>query len=209
MLATRSLSALLFAAFAFLATPPEQCHAALDGKLRLLPESRLSIEGRSNINRFSYRYTKMPEGSGGACLAELAALLPSLLNEPLALEIDAFDSGHQRMNRDLRQLLESDAHPHIIAVPLEFEGFDERGQSVPLSSDALSEIRARADFSIAGKSEPQVLSAKVERQENSVTLTGELEIDIADYGLEAPRALLGLIKVRPHITVSFHVVLQR
>lgn len=209
MLATRSLNALLFAAFAFLGTPPETCHAALGDKLRLHPESRLSIEGRSNINHFSYRYTKMPKGSGRACLDELAALLPSILNQPLALEIDAFDSGHSRMNRDLRRRLESDAHPHIIAVPLAFEGFDGRGQSVPLSSGALSEIRAQADFSIAGTSEPQVITAKVKHQEDAITLTGELEIDIADYGLEAPRALFGLIKVHPHITVSFHVVLQR
>lgn len=189
------------------ATPSRWRLAAMD--FRLLPGSLLEIEGRSNINAFTYRYTGLPTSPSGSCLGDLADVLPSLLGRPLPLELAAFDSGHARMNRDLRRMLEAEEHPQIIVTANELVGLNEAGEQVPIASAKLAQVQVTAEIVIAGVSRQQQLVAKVDRQPDSIALSGSVEINTESYGLETPTALFGLIRVRPTITVSYRVVLPQ
>lgn len=188
-------------------SPDANFFAASDG-LRMLPESQLIIEGESNLNTFRYRFTDLPTGSSDAALGDFPAVLAKLLRDSLALELASFDSGHKRMNRDLLALLEADEHPAILISMKTLAGLDADGWPTGIASDNVAEIRAEAFFTIAGERRLHEFSVKVERRGTKLSLSGELQFDIGKFGLEAPTALFGLIKVREHIKVIFDIVLD-
>lgn len=183
--------------------------AMVEGELRMLPESHLVIQGESNINTFTYRYRELPSGSKEELIGPFSTIFGALLRDPLALKLNAFDAGHKRMNRDLRKLLKADEHPAILVDVQSMVGLNEEGGPTGIASDDLAEIRGHANFTIAGETKLKEFSIKVNHHDRVVALSGDLEFNIEEFGLEAPTAVFGLIKVQNRITVSFTILLKQ
>jgi hypothetical protein len=48
---------------------------------------------------------------------------------------------------------------------------------------------------------------KTQRRESSLTVTGKVDLLMTDYGITPPKAMLGMLKTDPKVTITFETVL--
>jgi hypothetical protein len=51
------------------------------------------------------------------------------------------------------------------------------------------------------------LNLKAQRSDRTLTVTGEVELLMTDFGITPPKAMLGMLKTDPKVTVTFETVL--
>ena len=166
--------------------------------------SRLWIEGRSNVNRFTC----------GATRYDLQAdVYRDLTSEPLTsadvavgatIAVDGFDCANDRMERDLGQSLSADRFPEI-----RFTFIAARRLPSHESSDGDQRLQVWGDLTVAGvrRGVDFVVSGSHEDL-NQVRSQGSVAIRMTDYGIDPPRRLLGLVRVRDQLTVRFDLLLN-
>ncbi|REL33208.1 YceI family protein [Rhodohalobacter sp. SW132] len=155
--------------------------------------SRLWIEGRSNVNQFSCRAERYNSN-----------IKPPAADTTIEVEVDiavaGFECGKRRMNRDLNDALMSEEHPFI-----SFEYTDTRSMDFSDSSDQYRLLVA-GNLTVAGHTR-QIefpMEAYVQ-QDGTIRATGKTELRMTDYNVEPPTALLGIVKVDDLFTVHFEL----
>ncbi|MEX2601173.1 MAG: YceI family protein [Balneolaceae bacterium] len=176
-------------------------------------ESRLWIEGRSNINQFR---CDAQEYDGQARLPEenseqISPGSPPQQEAPslrVEIPVHSFECGRSRMNRDLTDALKADRHPLITfelikAVALEPEpGLQGSGEHYRLE--------VTGTLTVAG------VSRNVTFRVNGTALnngryhaTGNKTILMTDYDVTPPTGLLGLVRAENELTVHFDLYAVR
>jgi len=186
-----------------------QINASSSGNLWFLSDSHLYIEGKSNVNTFRYTYTSLTKTPSKQLIGNLDTLTKDKQAHPFNLKISAFDSGHSKMNRDFQKLLKAEQYSDII---IEIDGYtilNQEGYPTTLFAEDASDIWVRAFFSIAGTKLQMAFPITIDQKANTLYLSGNLDLNIEDFGLEPPTALLGLIKVNKYITISFLLHLEQ
>jgi polyisoprenoid-binding protein YceI len=62
-------------------------------------------------------------------------------------------------------------------------------------------------LTIAGVEKDVTLSVQVRRQEASLAVTGTTTLLMTDYGVTPPKAMLGMLKTNPKVTITFELTL--
>lgn len=174
-------------------------------------ESKLWIEGSSNVNEFEC-YAE--EYTGEATLPELtepsskSSSVLNVSNEVLLLKIDirvnSFECGKDRMNADLRKALKADKFPEI-----SFLYEDATIISNPESEGKGFKLRVQGLLTVAGTTkEIQFITEAYYMNEQRVRARGETEINMIDYGVTPPTALMGLIRANEELTVNFDLIAE-
>lgn len=158
--------------------------------LALMPESRLWIEGTTNVDAFACEAATV-QGIGtfdGIAAAEVAV--------PVA----ALDCGKRRMNEDLYAALRAEAHPEIrfrltgVVLEAPMEGADYR-------------LRVSGRLALAGAERSVSLPVQARRRtDGTYRASGALAIRMTDFGIDPPTAVLGLVRAHDRITVRFDLV---
>lgn len=164
--------------------------AAGQKRATVAPESHLWIEGSSTVNRFMCE--------AGQISGE-ASLNGSQTDAFVVVQVETFDCGKSRMNRDFYDALKSDEHPRIV-----FE-LDDARLSAP--EDEVYEVVVTGRLTIAGVTRSVSLVAEGRGNgDNGYRLTGRLPLSMTDFNVEPPTALAGLIKAHERIVVGFDLV---
>lgn len=166
--------------------------------------SSLAIEGHSNVNQFRCEandYKTIIERTSNPDQPEEE--VENQLTVHISIEVDGFECGRSRMNRDLRDALKVNQHPTI-----DFEYISTREMSYDDSSDRYT-LQVTGDLTVAGTTN------RIEFEINGVLLNGNLVrakgeklILMSDYNIEPPVALFGLIKVQEELTVLFDLMAE-
>ena len=156
-------------------------------------DSRLWIEGSSNVNKFQCRAARYqtwmePPTSDTSAQVEVD------------VAVEGFDCGKRRMNRDLYDTLLSGSHPYISFEYLSTESmeFDE--------STGRYVLRVRGNLTVAGHT--NTIEFPLEAtivDENRILATGQTTLKMTSYNVEPPSALLGLVRVNDELTVHFEL----
>lgn len=163
-------------------------------KVRVAGDSEVVISGTTNVNHFTCKYN----------LEEME--LPIRLvyddkkehilfnNASLQLANDCFDCGGRAINKDFKELLQSEAHPQVEMKLL----------YVDPPQQETSKVGVGMEIKIAGVSRTYnaVLNCNVD---NKITVNGVLELKLSDFNLEAPKKMLGMIKVDDEIMVRLAI----
>jgi len=157
-------------------------------------QSRLWIEGRSNVNEFRCR----------AAAYDTMVSTPASEGDTLDVEVDidvkGFDCGKRRMNRDLYETLLSDTHPKI---SFEYTSADEISFD---EGQALYNLKVSGNLTVAGHTkEIQFPMQAVVLEDGKMQATGQTEIRMTDFNVEPPRALLGMVRVDDLLSVHFEL----
>ena len=72
---------------------------------------------------------------------------------------------------------------------------------------AANTLKAIGLLKIAGVEKPVTLDLKTAVNASTITVVGELTLLMTDYGIAPPKAMLGMLKTDPKITVTFETVL--
>lgn len=161
-------------------------------------DSEVSISGTSNVNSFSCCYN----------IAKLDNPIPVRFENRgenmvfdstlLELENSCFDCGHKAINKDFNKLLKTEIYPKIKLQLVEIETISEQENT----------FDARVKIHIANTSKTYLFPVHVVK-EKGYHIKGDLNLNLADFKLEAPKKMMGLIVVHDEIVVSFNLHLKQ
>jgi len=175
-----------------------------------IPEevSRLWIEGRSNINEFECEASRY---FGEATLVQsddeldFQQAAEERLYLQVEIEVDGFECGRSRMNRDLQEALKSEQFPEIVFMfdSAEFIGFIEDEEN----ENDIFEVEILGTLTVAGNTRNIQFATKAYYLEpQRIRAIGRTTIRMTDFDVEPPTALMGLVKAEDELIVNFDLV---
>ena len=165
-----------------------------------LASARVSLAGTSNIHEFTaatteVRVTRVALANGVSGAALLAAVLTPGAVEAfeIAIRTTSLASPKEGIDKNMHKALKAAEFKDITFRLM-------RLQSVPV-------LRAIGLLKIAGVERQIAIDLKTATTATALTVTGEVPLVMTDYGITPPKAMLGMLKTDPKITVTFEVVL--
>lgn len=167
--------------------------------------SSLTIAGSSNVNKFEC--TTYENFSNGYIyiISDENKEQVVFTNAVLRINVKSFDCQNPIMNKDFYNTMNAKESPTInvellSAIPLS-NGKILKGQSGKFLADV--------GISLNGTSKPDQIIVSWEKTGiNHYRFTGEKQLLMSDFDIEAPVAALGLIKVNNQIKIKFDLYVQ-
>lgn len=180
------------------ATPPAATAQEAPRSPAKLVSSRVSLAGTSNIHAYTAsttaaRIVRLQAADG----ALLDALLTPGTVEAFEISIPAatLSSPKEGIDKNMHKALKAAEHPDI-TFRLSRLG----------EADATGAMRAVGVLRIAGVEREVVLALRTRRTDSQLTVTGEVQLLMTDFGVTPPKAMLGMLKTDPKVTVTFEAV---
>lgn len=173
---------------------------AQNGTVQLSNESKLSINGKSNVNDFKCRSDHDLQKDSLQYSYRLMKKTIKVDGVTVSLEIDQFDCGKKGINRDFRRTLKHKEFPFIHITLNELE-LKEANDIVP--------AHALVTISIAGvNKEYSVPLDAFSNNEDRIQIGGHKILHMSDFGLKPPSPLFGLIQVSDELDIEFDLVIR-
>ena len=186
----------------YMAAPIARAQGASGSPVKLL-SSRISLAGTSNIHAYTAastaaRIVRLQVASGAPNANVLEALLTPGVVEAFEISIPAatLSSAKDGIDKNMHKALKAAEHPDITFRLSRME-----------EPDASGAIRGVGTLRIAGVEREVVLALKTRRTDAQLTVTGEVQLLMTDFGITPPKAMLGMLKTDPKVTVTFETVL--
>jgi polyisoprenoid-binding protein YceI len=190
------------AAFAVVAGVTPHAIAAAGAPLAI-DTARVTLAGTSNVHEYSasttqVRVTRAQLGSVVAGPEFWDSVLKPGAVEAFEIAIPAatLTSPREGLDKNMHKALKVAQHPDITFHLLRIEA----GQTGALKGIGL--------LRIAGVEREVTLNLKTQRKESTLTVTGTLDLLMTDYGITPPKAMLGMLKTDPKVTITFETVLS-
>jgi hypothetical protein len=182
---------------AFLASDADLVHRFI-----VLPESVLSIDGKTNVNSFTCAIAKYA-GTDTLVLHEGGKnVRPVFVKGSVGLDASTFDCGMAIMTSDFRKTIKSDVYPAIVIDFISFE-------RTPTYKEGDENFKGILKISLAGVTKLFEVDCFIETKSNGlIHLKGGRQFKFADFGLKPPTRMMGSIKVKEDLKVKFHLVLK-
>lgn len=163
-----------------------------------LSSATVSIDGTSNIHDFTastkdVRLTKLAIARGGSA-ASLLANPTTVEAFEIVIKAASLTSPREGLDKNMHKALKVTEFPDIVFRLNRVEG----------SGPAL---KAFGVLKIAGVEKDIVMDIKVAAAATALTVSGQLPLLMTDYGIAPPKAMMGMLKTSPKITVKFETVL--
>ncbi len=168
----------------------------------VLPASKLSIDGKTNINSFTCAIAKY-SGTDTLVLHEGGKnVRPVFVKGSVGLNATTFDCGISIMTSDFRKTVKSDIYPAIVIDFISFE----RSPTYKTGEDNFVGI---LKISMAGITKLFEVNCSIEtKTDGLIHLKGDKQFTFADFGLKPPTHMMGTIKVQEDLHVKFDLVLK-
>lgn len=175
-------------------------------KYQIKTSSLLTVNGTTNINSFSC--TSLEKFSNNNLSYKIEAGTPFIHfeNTFLKIKIKQLDCGKKPINKDLHKTLQANKYPNIIIKLNELSN---------LECDDLSEcnswvdFEANTDITIGCQTQSTRIPIQVKMLDtNNFRIIGGSFLQLCDFEIEPPTALLGLIKVEDKIEIDFDLFVE-
>lgn len=168
------------------------------GNIILRDNSSLKILGTANVASFKCNYEAGFETDTLSYSTILKDKIGIMKGDTLKLDIDAFECGRRGINRDLRKTLQYNEFPTIDVWLTQFL----------LNNNIFEELQV--SISIAGIQNEYTLKFDVTKFDDyNYQIIGERKINMSDFNLVAPRALMGLVRVHDELTITFNLFIEQ
>jgi len=176
--------------------------ADLVHRLIVQPASKMSIDGKTNVNDFTCAIAKY-SGTDTLVLHEGGRnTRPVFVKGSVGLDASTFDCGMAIMTSDFRKTIKSDKFPAIVIDFISFE-------RTPSYAQKEENFKGILKISLAGVTKLFEVDCSIEAKESGmIHLKGGRNFTFADFGLKPPSRMMGSIKVKEDLTVKFHLVLK-
>jgi hypothetical protein len=168
-----------------------------------LGSSRVSLAGTSNIHEYSASTTaarilrlQVANGViGGNVWEEI--LKPGALEAfEIAIPAASLSSPKEGLDKNMHKALNVAQYPDITFRLSRLEGGSTAGA-----------VRATGVLKIAGVERTITLDLKTQQNASTLTVTGAAQLLMTDFGITPPKAMMGMLKTDPKVTVTFEVAL--
>ncbi|MFU8811469.1 MAG: YceI family protein [Balneolaceae bacterium] len=169
-------------------------------------ESQLVVEGNSTLHRWSVDATvfhilfNVPEAWFETVDNWNAE---EVIQLRVSVPIRNMDGGRSRMNRDLRNALNADQHPVIV--------FAWNNLSVkPDSNDQnRATLQVEGELTINGVTRDVAFDSDAELRDGQMIVKGTVSLNMKDYDVDPPTAMLGAIRASEEVSLNFSVQFGR
>jgi hypothetical protein len=197
-----SLSVAACALLAGFITSAPAHSAAQDAAAPLaMTAARVSIAGTSNIHEFTASTTDvkvtrlaLADGIAGPGVLNAVVNPGSLAAFEIVVKAGTLTSPKEGLDKNMWKALNTNAHPDIVFTLTRLDGKP-------------GALRATGRLKIAGVEKEIAFDLKAVANASTVTVIGEVPLLMTDYGITPPKAMLGMLKTDPKITVKFDLVL--
>jgi len=168
-------------------------------KWTIMPNSFLTINGSSNVNRFGCE-------TDGAFQAETLWGTPSQQGKTIHMEgavtvaINQFDCNNKMLTNDLRKTLKAKEYPEMVIRFVSLE-------RMPVSDGKEDFVSGKVTIELAGQQKPFELMYSFIKTTSGYKLQGGRTFSFTDFDLSPPKKIGGLIKVKDHFEVTFTLLL--
>jgi polyisoprenoid-binding protein YceI len=181
---------------------PEQ---RIFSQIRILEKSKLFLEGESNVNEFTCDCNQQFVPMKAAFELDLDKRTADFSNMRLQIKTAGLDCGNKTMNKDLQKTLHEDKHPFIEVI---LNKVYLNASKKPLNQ-YWTHYLADTHLKMVGKSHAIKIPVMAKRVgANTYQFKSFYEIRLSDFGIEAPTALLGLVKVSDVFVIHFDLYIE-
>lgn len=158
-------------------------------------ESKLTVLGTSNVHDWHVNAEVM---SGKALFVSENNTLKEIKNLNFVLASEGLKSGKSGMDKNTFKALKTSTYKNIEFKLINVTKITKKGEG-------FFTVEAQGNLTICGvtKKINQVFSVKVIN--DKFVLNGKQTIDMTNYGIEPPKALMGTIKTGKDVTAEFNV----
>lgn len=167
-----------------------------------LVSSRVSLAGTSNIHAYTASSTaarivrlRVASGVLGANIWEQILKPGALEAFEISIRAATLSSPKEGLDKNMHKALKVTEHPDITFRLSRLEG-----------AEASGVIRGVGILKVAGVEREVTLALKTQRTEANVTVSGEVQLFMTDFGITPPKAMLGMLKTDPKVNVTFETV---
>jgi polyisoprenoid-binding protein YceI len=169
-----------------------------------LGAAKLTLAGTSNIHDYTasttqIRVTRVQLGAvpAGADVLE-SALKPGVVEAfDVAIPAKSLASPKEGLDKNMHAALKAAEHPEITFKLLRCE---------PKPAPAAG-LRAIGVLRIAGVDRQVAIDITTERKDAALIVKGTLALLMTDWGVVPPKAMMGMLKTDPKVTVTFEVAI--
>jgi hypothetical protein len=169
----------------------------------VLSSAKVSLAGTSNIHEFTasttdVRVTRLALANGIAGPGLLAAIVnPGAVEAfEIAVRTAKLSSPKEGIDKNMHKALKATEFPDITFKLLRLE------------AKPAAALKAIGMLKIAGVEREVAFDLKTTASTSALLITGTVPLLMTDYGITPPKAMLGMLKTDPKITVTFEVVLM-
>jgi polyisoprenoid-binding protein YceI len=168
-----------------------------------LVSTRVSLAGTSNIHAYTASTTaarlvrvQIANGALGANVWDSIAKPGALEAFEISIPAATLSSPKDGLDKNIHKALKVTEYADITFRLSRLEIAEPSGA-----------LRGIGILRIAGVEREVTLSLKTARTEATLTVTGEVQLLMTDFGITPPKAMLGMLKTDPKVTVTFETVL--
>jgi polyisoprenoid-binding protein YceI len=190
------------AAVTLLATLATTGAAQETARVAVAPESKLWIEGTSNLHGWSCKAEKLDAAIelDAAAAAQVSVAAPKALKKvEVKVPVRSLKCGHGAMDDNLYKALNADGEPNISYILATFEA------ATGDTKDTFT-LKTVGTLTIAGKENKLTMDVVATRLgDGTVKATGMVPIKMTDYGIKPPTAIFGRLKTGDEVKVNFEL----
>jgi len=178
--------------------------AQATARVPVSPESKLWIEGTSNLHGWSCKATAIDAAVDldAAAAAEVNVAPPKALKRvEVKVPVKSIKCGHGGMDNNLYKALNADGSPEITYILATFDA---------VSGDVKDTftLHTVGTLTIAGKENPVNMDVVATRlADGTVQAKGMVPIKMTDYGIKPPTAIFGRLKTGNEVKVNFELTI--
>jgi polyisoprenoid-binding protein YceI len=193
------------AAVTLLATFAAAAVAQETARVAVAPESKLWIEGTSNLHGWTCNAETLEATVeiDAAAAAEVSVAPPKALRRvEVKVPVRSLKCGHGGMDDNLYKALNADASPNISYIMATFE------PAAGETKDTFT-LKTVGTLTIAGKENKLTMDVVATRlADGTVKATGMVPIKMTDFGIKPPTAIFGRLKTGDEVKVNFELTVK-
>jgi polyisoprenoid-binding protein YceI len=168
------------------------------------PGSRLTIDGSSNVNKFSCACNEQFPHNTLRFEVQDGGRLARFSNANLHIRTKSLDCGNNQMNKDMYQTLRANEFPNI-RIELTRAQLQEANL---VAGNDWTALKANSTITIAGVSKTVSFDVKARRLgPDRLRFMASREVLMTDFNIDPPKAMLGLIKVNDAIRINLDLTI--
>lgn len=165
-------------------------------RVPVAPESKLWIEGTSNLHGWSCKAERL---EANIDLDPSVAPAKGLKKVDVKVPVKALKCGHGAMDNNLYKALNADATPDIAYIMASFE-------AVAGDTKDTFTLKTVGTLTVAGKEKKLTMDVTANRMpDGTLKAVGMVPIKMTDYGIKPPTAIFGRLKTGDEVKVNFEL----
>jgi polyisoprenoid-binding protein YceI len=176
-------------------------------KMSVRPESKVMLEGGSNLHGWACRstnFTATIELDNAFQTEPLTNVAKPITRVGVAIPVKSLDCGHNKMNDNMYKALKAAEYPEIKYVLSTYT-------MTPglVTADSFT-AQTTGELTVAGKSVKVEIPITGTRLDGGAARgEGKVQLLMTDFGIKPPTALLGTLRTKNEIEISFKVLLDK